>query len=238
MTMLAGPAPVGPDDASTRRWFLAAAVVAAAHAGLLYWLIATRVIFAPDGPPPAAVMIDLAPMPEEPPLELPAEVPPEVVEPEPEPEPEETVVIPEPPIAKRPVAVLMPRPKPAPKKKVAKDKPKKVEHRAAPARAAAGAPSQGSSASSGASNASWHAQVAAHIRRHKPGGAQERGTCVVSFSVDRGGRVLGARVSRSSGSSSLDRAAVSMIHNSNPVPAPPPDVGGSRFPFSVPVNFR
>jgi protein TonB len=242
MTMIAGQAPLGPDDSSTRRWLFAIAVVAAAHAGILYWLIATRTIFAPEGEPPAAVLMDLAPMPEEPPAENPADVPPEVVEPEPEPEPEvepeEAVVIPEPPIAKRPVAILMPRTKPTPKKKVAKATPKKVERRAGPSRATAGAPSQGSSASSGASNASWHAQVAAHIRRHKPGGAQERGTCVVSFAVDRGGRVMGAHVSRSSGSAALDRAALSMIHNSNPVPAPPSDVSGSRFPFSVPVNFR
>lgn len=237
MTMVAGIVPPPDDKAWPRRWIVAGALVVFVHAGFLYWLVSNRILFVDEGAPPAAVMIDLAPLPVEPPAETPAEVPPEPEVVEPEPEPQETMVIPEPPVAQRPVAVLMPRPKPV--KKVEKARPKPVERQASPSRAAAtGAPSPGASASSGASTASWHSQVAAHIRRYKPGGAQERGTAVVSFTVDRSGHVLGARLASSSGSAALDRSALSMIHDANPVPAPPDDVAGSRFPFSVPVNFR
>lgn len=234
MTMTAGLNLPPERDPIPRHWILAAVVILLAHAGLLYWLIHERIFFLSPGAPPAAVMIDLAPLPEEPPVALPAEVPPEVVEPEPE--PEEAVVIPEPPPAPKPVAVLMPRRKPKP---VVKAPSKPVERPTQPTRVAtAGAPSPGVSASSGASSASWHARVAAHIRAHRPGGATEHGTTVVSFTVDRGGHVFGSRVASSSGSAELDRAALAMVLNSNPVPVPPDDVSGSRFPFSVPVNFR
>ncbi len=218
-----------------RNWFVAVLVIVVAHAGLLYWAIHERFFAAVPGAPPAAIMIDLAPMPEEPPMALPAEVPPEVVEPEPE--PEEAVIVPEPPPARKAAAVLIMRPKPAPKK-VAKPQAKPAEKPTHAASAAAGAPSPGASVSSGASNASWHAQVAAHLQRHKPGAPQEKGTCMVAFTVDRSGHVFGARLSSSSGSEGLCRLAVGAVQSASPVPAPPSDVAGSRFPFNVPIRFR
>lgn len=236
MTLVAGS--ILPPDRGPlpRHWIVAGLVVLLLHGVLLYWLVRERMIAATLGAPPAAVMIDLAP-PEQP-QELPAEVPPEVVEPEPEPEPQEAVIVPEPPPPiPRATAVLIMRPKPVPKK-VAKPRAKPVERPAHTASAATGAPSAGASATSGASNASWHAQVSAHLQRHKPSGGQEKGTCTVAFTVDRSGHVLGARLSSSSGSATLDRLAVAAVQGSSPVPAPPADVVGSRFPFNVPVRFR
>jgi protein TonB len=90
----------------------------------------------------------------------------------------------------------------------------------------------------GASNASWHALVSAHLQRHKPNSPLEKGTCTVAFTVDRSGQVLGARLSSSSGSAVLDRLAVAAVQGASPVPAPPADVAGSRFPFNVPIRFR
>jgi protein TonB len=227
-----------PREPLPRHWIVAGIVIVLAHAGLFYWMIHERFFAAAPGAPPAAIMIDLAPMPEEPPMELPAEVPPEVVEPEPEPEPEEAVIVPEPPPrVPKAVAILEMRPKPVPKK-VAKPQAKPAEKPTRTASAAAGAPTSGASMTNGASNASWHAMVSAHLQRHKPGGGQEKGVCTVAFSVDRSGHVSGARLSSSSGSATLDRLAVSAVLGASPVPAPPADVAGSRFPFNVPIRFR
>lgn len=227
-----------PREPLPRHWIVAGIVIVLAHAGLFYWMIHEKFFAAAPGAPPAAIMIDLAPMPEEPPMELPAEVPPEVVEPEPEPEPQEAVIIPEPPPrVPKAAAVLIVRPKPVPKK-VAKPQPKPAEKVTRSVAPAAGAPTSGASVTSGASNASWHAMVAAHLQRHKPHSAQEKGSCMVAFTVDRSGHVLGARLSSSSGSAVLDRLAVSAVQSASPVPAPPADVGGSRFPFNVPIRFR
>lgn len=236
MTMTAAPILPPSREPLPRHWIVAAIVIVVAHAGLLYWMIQERFFAAAPGAPPAAIMIDLAPMPEEPPIALPAEVPPQVVEPEPE--PQEAVIIPEPPPRMRKAAaVLMVQPKPAPKK-VAKPQAKPAEKPTQTAAVATGAPTTGASLSSGASNASWHALVSAHLQRHKPGGGQEKGLCMVAFSVDRSGHVLGARLSSSSGSAMLDRLAVAAVQGASPVPAPPADVAGSRFPFNVPIRFR
>jgi protein TonB len=237
MTMVAAqilPPSKGP---LPRHWIVAAILVLLAHAGLFYWMIQESFFAAVPGAPPAAILIDLAPMPEEPPIAPPPEVAPEVIEPEPD--PVEAVVVPEPPPspARKPDAVLIPRPKPKPKK-VAKPQPKRSESPARAASAATSAPTRGVSATSGAANASWHARVAAHLQRYKPHGAQEKGSCTVAFTVDRAGHVLGARLSSSSGSAVLDRLAVAAIQGASPVPAPPSDVAGSRFPFNVPVRFR
>jgi protein TonB len=238
MTMSAAPILPPGDEPLPRNWILAAIVIVAAHAGLFYWIIHERFLAAEPGAPPAAILIDLAPLPEEPPMQLPAEVPPEVVEPELEPEPEEAVIMPEPPPRlPKAAAVLIMRPKPAPKK-VAKPQPRPAERPSQNASAARGAPTAGASVSSGASNASWHALVSAHLQRHKPGSPNEKGVCSVAFGVDRGGHVSGARVSSSSGSAVLDRLAVSAVLGASPVPAPPAEVPGSRFSFNVPIRFR
>jgi protein TonB len=235
MTMTASILPPSKEPLP-RLWIVAAIVIVTAHAALLFWLIHERFSAAEPGAPPAAIMIDLAPLPEEPPMALPAEVPPEVVEPEPE--PEEVVVMPEPPPrVPKAAAVLMIQPKPKPKK-VAKPQAKPAERPSQSTASAAGAPTSGASVTSGASNASWHAQVAAHLQRHKPGAPSEKGTCMVAFSVDRSGRVMGARLSSSSGSAALDRIAVSAVQAASPVPAPPSEVVGSHFPFNVPIRFR
>jgi len=86
--------------------------------------------------------------------------------------------------------------------------------------------------------AEWHKRVAVHIHRHKPPGEKVKGTVVILFTVDRGGKVLESRVSSSSGKDALDRAALAMIQKASPMPAPPEDVEGGEFPFNVPVNFR
>jgi protein TonB len=93
------------------------------------------------------------------------------------------------------------------------------------------------------SAANWRGALLAQLNRAKryPGDARSRreeGTVRLSFSIDRSGRVIGYQISGSSGSASLDQEALSMIQRASPLPAPPPEVPGSRISLTVPVRFN
>ena len=105
------------------RWGTSFALVLAAHAGAVAGVLVWSAHGVPAAPPPAALVMDLAPMvqaPEAPPQDLPPApqaVEPEPPPPEPEPEPEEVVEdIPEPPPQPEP-------PAPVPVKKTVEPKP-------------------------------------------------------------------------------------------------------------------
>jgi protein TonB len=50
--------------------------------------------------------------------------------------------------------------------------------------------------------------------------------------------VHNARVLVSSGSSVLDREALSLLQRSQPLPPPPPEVPGSQIPIELPVAYN
>ncbi len=158
---------------------------------------------------------------------------------------------PEPTLDPKPEPKPQPKPKPKPKpvKKVEKETPKpqvkrevgpRATHTSAPPRQAAGAPGQASQGASGASASNWRGMVSAALNRNKryPPGAQGGGTATISFTIDRGGRLVSAHLVGSSGSSALDSEAVSIAHRASPFPPPPPDIGGSHITLTVPVNFH
>jgi protein TonB len=163
----------------------------------------------------------------------------------------EAKLAPELPPAPNPVAVLAPPPKPKPKpvKKVVK-KVHKPDHKppapktTAPARtqarqaATSAAPREGAAGSS-MSSADWRNQVRAQLNRHKPSLApgDGQGTVMVIFTINRGGHVMSSRVTRSSGSATLDQKALQMIQRSNPLPPPPADIRGNAIALPVPVRF-
>ncbi|RVA40471.1 energy transducer TonB, partial [Mesorhizobium sp. M7A.F.Ca.US.001.01.1.1] len=71
-----------------------------------------------------------------------------------------------------------------------------------------------------------------------PSSAKARGVegrPYVAFTVDSSGRVLSARLSRSSGNADLDRAALAVLQGAT-VPAPPPELG-SRLSRTAPFVF-
>ena len=127
---------------------------------------------------------------------------------------------------------------PAPKK----EKAKKTSKPAASASAAKSAPTGAAGKSKPrVSSANWKAKVVSWLRRHQryPAGAKsrrEQGNVQVAFSIDGGGRVKSARISRSSGNAELDRAALDMVRRSSPVPAPPD--GETTRSLVVPVAFN
>jgi protein TonB len=186
--------------------------------------------------PPAAMMVELAPMPEPAPPP-----PPQVVEPPP-PVEEEVAPVPEVVEAPKPEIVVpkkvekpKPKPKPQPPKPVKKPEPpqeKPVDEKpvdtppttaktepAAPAPSAPPAPP---------SNAlpNWQSDLLRHLSKYKkyPEDARRRGMQGVArlrFVVDAQGNVLSYSIASSSGSPSLDRATTEMIRRAQPLPKPP-----------------
>ena len=86
----------------------------------------------------------------------------------------------------------------------------------------------------------WNSSLAAWIRRHTryPSAARSRraeGTPSVTFTVDTSGRVVAARLARSSGDGDLDRAALGTLQGAS-VPAPPAELG-ARVTRTAPFVF-
>jgi protein TonB len=216
-----------------------------------------------EPPPPEPVKQPPPPEPEPEPPPEPIVEPPPVEPPPPEPTrvqvPEPEIKLPDLPKIPDALAVLAPPPppkkvdrpverKPPPPKKVVErkrvERPRQREAAAPPpSPAPAAAPTRANQGVTAAvpsvSTASWRGSLIAHLNRYKrfPGGARP-GTVQVAFSIDRGGRVLSARLVGSSGDSALDDEAVSMIRRASPVPAPPAGVGGGgAVSLAVPVRF-
>jgi len=240
------------EDPELRRWLMAASFVAAAHGALALWLVNKHdVNFA--GTPPAAIMIELAPLDIAPPTETPPEVTPgpqtRQAEPE-EVEPPETTAIPELPPAPKPAVVLMTPPKAKPKpKKIVKVVPKPVVKRtreppaprtSAPPRTAApskvAASPAASAAAAAAFRSAWSAAMSGNW--HYPEAARargEQGTVRLAVTIGRSGHVMSARIVSSSGSSTLDQAALEVARNATGRPLPPEM--GSSVSLIVPVKY-
>jgi periplasmic protein TonB len=104
----------------------------------------------------------------------------------------------------------------------------------------AGSASVASASAGSAAASAYRGQVIAHLTRFKryPESARSRGaegTPTVAFSLDGGGRVTGAGLSRSSGERDIDAEAVAMVRRAAPFPAPPP---GAPRSFSASIGFR
>lgn len=205
----------------------------------------------PEQPPPVQeeakpaeeppVMQAEAPPLEPPPLEPPPPVIPDLA---PAPNPEVAIAVPPPEVKRRDEP--KPEPKPVEKKREKpKPRPQSAPATTAPAasaRPARPAPARVATAASSASMPAWKAQLAAHLQRFKryPAEAQargEQGVAMLHFTIDRSGRVLSSRLSRSSGIASLDRETLSLAQRAQPFPRPPADVAGRVFPFDVPIRF-
>ncbi len=85
--------------------------------------------------------------------------------------------------------------------------------------------------------ANYASILSAHLQRFKRP-AKGRGTVVVSFTIDRSGKVLSRNIVRSSGSSTVDDEAMSMIARAQPMPAFPAAVAQSQETFVQAIRFR
>jgi protein TonB len=192
----------------------------------------------PEPPKQEAIQEQLAPTPpqENPVVEAPPE---QKVEPSP-PKPEPAKIVPSPPkpvpAKPKPVRVETKKPidaVPAPRTSAA---PKAERHASlTPSSAPAGA-------NSAAALASYNQRVAAHLQRFKqyPSNARaagEQGTSRLSFTLGRGGQVLGSRLAGSSGHPSLDGETLAMVRRAQPFPPMPPELKQASMSFSIPVQF-
>ncbi len=66
----------------------------------------------------------------------------------------------------------------------------------------------------------------------------DEGLVVALVTIARDGRLLDAAISRSSGSKTLDKATLDVIHSAGPYAPLPNDVLGDRHTFVVPLNYR
>jgi protein TonB len=179
-----------------------------------------------------------------------AEKPPEEkAEMPPEAKPQDQPLVEVVPEAKKPEVIAAPptkaAPPPPPKPKKA-SRPMQLATAPAPAphiAPRATAPSVGMpSPSSRQAALNWNSAISAALERAKryPADARSRGdqgTAVVSFSIDRSGRVLSSRIARSSGSPALDQETLATVARASLPPAPA-EHPGARFSFSVPIRFN
>lgn len=89
---------------------------------------------------------------------------------------------------------------------------------------------------------SWKIRLSTHMQRFKrypPASAArgEQGTAELTFTVNREGNVVAARLQKGSGFALLDEESLAMIQRAQPLPRPPRDMSGNEFSFTVPVKF-
>ncbi|TWB44697.1 outer membrane transport energization protein TonB [Nitrospirillum viridazoti] len=220
MTKNGGDLP-GEDRRGRLVWGGSLALVLAAHALALPWLMARSTLEPPPPPPP--LQIDLPPPPPPPAPPKPEPPKPEPPQPTPKPPPPKPVAVkpiplpPPPPVPPQPAPVATPQPEPPPSTAV---------QTATPAPASKGPDS-------------YEGRLMAHLYRYLryPAQARQRhqvGTAVVHFTLDRTGHVLSVTLERSSGSALLDEEAVATVRRADPLPPAPDD---KPLDWTMPVDF-
>ena len=115
----------------------------------------------------------------------------------------------------------------------AQEHPKPQSEAAPPA---AAVPSPAASASSSA--VSWQQSLGARLARIQPPKALGvQGVVTLAFSIDRQGNLVSSRIVKSSGSTSLDAAALDLIKRAAPFSPPPAEIADSELSFVVPIRF-
>jgi protein TonB len=185
--------------------------------------------------PPAAMMVELAPLPEPAPPPPPKVVTPQPPAPVEEPPLPKLVEAPKPKIAvAKPVK---PKPKPQPPKPEKKPEPPQEKppaeevvdtppSTAPPQKSQAPAPSI---ATNSKALPTWQSDLLRHLSKYKryPEDARRRGLQGINrlrFVVDAEGKILSYSLAGGSGSAALDRATLEMIRKAQPVPKPPQEL--------------
>jgi periplasmic protein TonB len=89
--------------------------------------------------------------------------------------------------------------------------------------------------------ASWLSEFIAHMRRfntYSASGSKESGTVRVGVTIDRNGRLLSHRVVGSSGSSTLDRAALDIVQRAQPFPRFPASMSQAQMVEVIPLHLQ
>lgn len=88
----------------------------------------------------------------------------------------------------------------------------------------------------------WQHRLHAHLAQYKqyPSQARRRaqeGSPKTAFTMSKSGQVLDVWLVQSSGTESLDRAAVQLIHRAEPLPALPAEIREEQLILMVPINY-
>jgi len=247
-------------------WIASAFAVFAAHAGLVAAL-STWSDRADPGGAASAILIEMAPIAAESAAEhanLPiaplqevqaepdqtpeAQKDPDKVDPEPERKlpdvkPAEEAPPPLPPTPPVTAEVVLPPEGPKVEQKPLPPR-KNVAVATAPERAERVAPRQRASQVGAASTSPNVMQsyvmnvIRPHIMRHISH-TRVNGVVTVTFAITRQGRLTAQRVSKSSGHSELDSAALATLQRAQPYPPPPPELGNqTTFNFVLPLRYN
>lgn len=233
------------------RWLSSLSIVLAVHAAPLAWWLIPAEVPGANAPPPAAMVVELAPLPAAPPSPAKEPPAPEQAEEAPPPEPEPRPVEPEPePVPEVEKAEAAIPPKEAPPEE---EEPPPPEERASPPGAlpdaqreavVAAAPQRGAPASAVSANRvpNWQNQLMLKLneaKRYPPRARRYRqeGVAYLRFTMDRDGRVLETSIEQGSGYRLLDREALALIERAQPLPRPPAEMPGETLEFVVPVEF-
>ena len=92
-----------------------------------------------------------------------------------------------------------------------------------------------SEAQGNAAASNYPGEVMRHLARVPRPRADARGAALVQFTIANGGHLASVGLARSSGSSRLDRAALTVVQRAAPFPAPP---RGAQRRFSVKIEGR
>lgn len=217
--------------AERRRWAISAVVVVLAF-GSAIAVSQWRPSAHPIAEPPAALMIELVPeAPPEPEPSPPEPPPPEPPPPKPVPKP---VPQPTPPKVEAPppsdiAEPAPPEPPPQPEQAVEQSAPAIPAPPPADPRAAS-------------AKVTYEGLLLAHLERNKryPSQARSRrqqGLPYVRFVVTREGKVLSARLERSSGYEALDAEALALFERAQPLPAFTPEMEEETLEAVVPIQF-
>ncbi len=90
---------------------------------------------------------------------------------------------------------------------------------------------------------SYAVLLATHLNRHRhyPLSSRRRGeegVVRLHLEIERTGRVIEAHISKSSGSPTLNRAALQMVEKAKPFPAFPDRMPQPRITVSIPISFK
>jgi protein TonB len=148
---------------------------------------------------------------------------------------------------KRPADVEPAKAAPAKSEAASKPKPSSAASRSdvaarGPNKAKAGAGGKTAEARGTASLSTYQSRLVAHLRRYRtyPSAARSKrlqGTAVVSFTIDKVGRVVGTSLAKGTGHQILDREALAMVRRASPFPAMPAGIGKARLTVRAPIRF-
>ncbi|MEG6508674.1 TonB family protein [Methyloligella sp. 2.7D] len=100
-----------------------------------------------------------------------------------------------------------------------------------------------SKAQLGEARKEWMAKLAAYLEAKKnypleARSRRETGTVYVQFRIDGAGRLISARISKSSGSTILDNSVLTLLDEASPMPAPPVQYASKGKVLTVPFTFN